>query len=54
MAAHPEVLADWDLTADEKAALLEEDRPSTFTMTVGNIPAGAAVEIEAWAYKPLG
>jgi Ca-activated chloride channel family protein len=34
------------VASGHQAALLEEDRPSTFTMTVGNIPAGASVDVE--------
>ena len=30
----------------KSAALAEEDRPSTFTMTIGNIPPGAGVQCE--------
>lgn len=29
-------------------------RPARSTIGVAALPAGAAVEIEAWAYKPLG
>lgn len=30
-----------------------ESRPARSTIGVAALPAGAAVEIEAWAYKPL-
>lgn len=31
-----------------------DHRPARSTIGVAALPAGAAVEIEAWAYKPLG
>ena len=31
-----------------------ESRPARSTIGVAALPAGAAVEIEAWAFKPLG
>lgn len=31
-----------------------DSRPARSTIGVAALPAGAAVEIEAWAYKPLG
>ncbi len=31
-----------------------ESRPARSTIGVGGLPGGAEVEIEAWAYKPLG
>lgn len=31
-----------------------ECRPARSTIGVGGLPGGAEVEIEAWAYKPLG
>lgn len=32
----------------------EGNRPARSTIGVAALPAGAAVEIEAWAFKPLG
>jgi 2-iminobutanoate/2-iminopropanoate deaminase len=31
-----------------------DHRPARSTIGVAGLPGGAAVEIEAWAYKPLG
>lgn len=42
VAAHPEVLADWDLTDDEKAALLEEASAEVSGSALGSGPAMSA------------
>jgi len=39
VAAHPEVLADWDLTDEEKAALLEEAAADVAGFALGSGPA---------------
>ena len=39
---------------DAYVAGFDGSRPARSTIGVAALPAGAAVEIEAWAYKPLG
>ena len=39
---------------DAYVAGFEGSRPARSTIGVAALPAGAAVEIEAWAFKPLG
>lgn len=39
VAEHPEVLGDWDLTEDEKAALLDEANTDVAGFSWGNSPA---------------
>jgi hypothetical protein len=43
VAEHPEVLGDWDLTADEKAALIEEASAEVAGFAFGNSPAMKAL-----------
>ena len=50
-------LADMDTFAtfnDAYVAGFGTSRPARSTIGVAALPAGAAVEIEAWAFKPLG
>jgi 2-iminobutanoate/2-iminopropanoate deaminase len=49
-------LTDMGTFADFNTSYVEgfgESRPARSTIGVAALPAGAAVEIEAWAYKPL-
>ena len=41
------------LQAGQQAAMVEEERPEIFTMTVGNLPAGQAVTVELELDGPL-
>jgi 2-iminobutanoate/2-iminopropanoate deaminase len=50
-------LTDMDTFATFNDAYVEgfgEHRPARSTIGVAALPAGGAVEIEAWAYKPVG
>lgn len=50
-------LADMDTFATFNEAYIAgfgDHRPARSTVGVAALPAGAAVEIEAWAYKPVG
>jgi len=50
-------LTDMDTFAtfnDAYIAGFGDHRPARSTIGVAALPAGAAVEIEAWAYKPVG
>jgi len=50
-------LTDMDTFAtfnDAYVAGFGDHRPARSTIGVAALPAGAAVEIEAWAYKPVG
>jgi len=50
-------LTDMDTFATFNEAYVEgfgSHRPARSTVGVAALPAGAAVEIEAWAYKPVG
>jgi 2-iminobutanoate/2-iminopropanoate deaminase len=50
-------LTDMDTFAtfnEAYVARFGESRPARSTIGVAALPAGAAVEIEAWAFKPLG
>ena len=50
-------LTDMDTFATFNDAYVEgfgSHRPARSTIGVAALPAGAAVEIEAWAYKPVG
>ena len=50
-------LTDMDTFASFNEAYVEgfgSHRPARSTIGVAALPAGGAVEIEAWAYKPVG
>ena len=50
-------LTDMDTFATFNEAYVDgfgSHRPARSTIGVAALPAGAAVEIEAWAYKPVG
>ncbi len=50
-------LTDMDNFATFNTAYVEgfgDHRPARSTVAVAGLPAGAAVEIEAWAYRPVG
>jgi 2-iminobutanoate/2-iminopropanoate deaminase len=50
-------LTDMDTFTTFNDAYVEgfgDHRPARSTIGVAALPAGAAVEIEAWAYKPVG
>lgn len=50
-------LTDMATFAEFNAAYVDgfgDHRPARSTIGVAALPAGGAVEIEAWAYKPLG
>jgi len=50
-------LADMDTFATFNEAYVKgfgDHRPARSTIGVAALPAGGAVEIEAWAYKPVG
>jgi 2-iminobutanoate/2-iminopropanoate deaminase len=50
-------LTDMDTFATFNEAYVQgfgNSRPARSTIGVAALPAGAAVEIEAWAYKPVG
>jgi 2-iminobutanoate/2-iminopropanoate deaminase len=50
-------LTDMDTFASFNEAYIEgfgSHRPARSTIGVAALPAGGAVEIEAWAYKPVG
>ena len=50
-------LTDMDTFATFNEAYVagfDDHRPARSTIGVAALPAGAAVEIEAWAYKPVG
>lgn len=44
---------DRAISQGKQAAIAEEERPETFTMRVGNIPAGESVTIELTLQGPL-
>jgi 2-iminobutanoate/2-iminopropanoate deaminase len=50
-------LTDMDTFASFNEAYIAgfgDHRPARSTVGVASLPAGAAVEIEAWAYRPVG
>ena len=47
-------LADFGAMNEVYAAVFGDHRPARSTVQVAALPGGAKVEIEAWAYLPVG
>ncbi len=47
-------LADFQVVNGVYAEVFGEHRPARSTVQVAALPGGAAVEIEVWAYRPVG
>jgi 2-iminobutanoate/2-iminopropanoate deaminase len=47
-------MSDYDRMNERYCAAFGDHRPARSAVGVADLPLGALVEIEAWAFKPLG